>query len=119
MQTTKKEQHAKWCATKTAAGACDCNGHAPRREGVYMIYNQRDGLAYIGSTGNFRNRIKQHAAMKRFEIGRIAFRAVEDRSERFAIEQGLIKQFSPVCNCQWPQPRDVMTGRFMKEQAIQ
>jgi excinuclease UvrABC nuclease subunit len=117
MQPSDKEtdsQHAHWCASETGSGACDCAGHEQGRAGVYMIHG-KGRLAYIGETSNFRARIRSHSYRKRFQIDKILFRPIEDNSERLATERELIEQLSPIFNRQWQQPRDVMTGRFVKE----
>jgi excinuclease UvrABC nuclease subunit len=87
----------------------------PRRGGVYILYSQ-NRLAYVGQTDHFRQRLLHHARAKRFEIGKIAFKPIEDRSERLATERELIQSLQPAYNCQRQQPRDSQ-GRFMKEQS--
>jgi hypothetical protein len=76
--------HAPWCSLETGAGACDCVGHAPRRAGVYLLYGE-SGLAYVGQTSHFRSRVQSHSYARRFQIGKIAFRPIENDSERLAI----------------------------------
>jgi predicted GIY-YIG superfamily endonuclease len=86
-----------------------------RRSGVYILC-QRNKAVYVGQTDHFRERIRHHAWAKRFNIGRIWFKPIEDRSERLATERELIQSLQPAYNCQRQQPRDSQ-GRFMKEQS--
>ncbi len=85
---------------------------APLKREPELSFNSK--LAYVGSTGDFRKPIQHHAAMRRFQIDKIAFRPVDDISERLAIESQHINQFKPVFNRQRqaPQPRNATTGRF-------
>jgi excinuclease UvrABC nuclease subunit len=111
----KKLSHAPWCATETGSGSCDCAGHEQGHAGVYILF-QKDKPVYVGETSNFKARLQSHSYAKRFQIGKIAFKAVEDRSRRLATERELIEQLDPTYNGQRHQSRDVMTGRFAKEQ---
>jgi excinuclease UvrABC nuclease subunit len=90
----------------------------PRRSGVYCLY-RKGRVIYVGQTSSFLHRVLNHFHAKKFQFEQIAFLPVSDRQRRIAMEAELIERHKPAMNKlkQFPQPRDMVSGRFMGAQS--
>lgn len=74
--------------------------HIPTCGGVYAFYV--DGvLAYIGSTRNLRNRIRQHDSNHHFPLGRSTVKAIGMSCAWKDRERRLVGRLAPPDNRQW------------------
>jgi hypothetical protein len=76
-------------------------GRLPSREwGVYMLYDDRDTVFYVGMTGVPRTRMRQHSKEFGDRIARYEWRRTESRTAAFDLESALIASFKPRMNIQ-------------------
>ena len=80
----------------------------PTKPGVYLMYNDRDVVIYVGKAVNLRNRVRQYFRNGKKErlklysmvpqIARFEYTVTDSEVEALVLECNLIKEFRPKYN---------------------
>jgi len=95
----------------------------PKTSGVYVFYDKKGNILYIGKASNIKERVKSHLKSPSFrdslflkEIAKIGFKETESEIEALILEAHLIKKHQPKFNVLWKDDKNYFYVGITKEE---